>query len=201
MLVPIDLHNHSCLSPPCADDDLTPPSLLAVEAMEQGIEVLALTDHNSARNLPAFADACELCCILPPLFGLEVTTTEEVHVLTLFPKLEDALEFGSFVEFLLPPRIKNDRRLFGRQLVVNLEGEVQEEVDAMLASATSLSFSDVVEEALSGMHWSSQHTLTGLPTVPWPIWVFFLISLTVPWRRCTPPGSCRYPRFGGTYRI
>lgn len=117
--------------------------------MEQGIEVLALTDHNSARNLPAFADACELCCILPPLFGLEVTTTEEVHVLTLFPKLEDALEFGSFVEFLLPPRIKNDRRLFGRQLVVNLEGEVQEEVDAMLASATSLSFSDVVEEALS----------------------------------------------------
>lgn len=145
MLVPIDLHNHSCLSP-CGDDDLT-PSLLAVEAMEQGIEILALSDHNSARNLPAFAEACELCCILP-LFGMEVTTSEEVHVLTLFPRLEDALEFGTFVEFLLPP-IKNDRRLFGNQLVVNLEGEVQEEVNAMLAAATSLSFSDVVEEALS----------------------------------------------------
>ncbi|MGH0053260.1 MAG: PHP domain-containing protein [Sphaerochaetaceae bacterium] len=145
MLVPIDLHNHSCLSP-CASDDLT-PALLAVEAMEQGIEILALTDHNCARNLPAFAEACELCSLLP-LFGMEVTTSEEVHVLTLFPQLEDALAFGKFVEFLLPP-IKNNQRLFGRQLVVNLEGEVTSEVDAMLAAATSLAFSDVVEEALS----------------------------------------------------
>ncbi len=145
MLVSIDLHNHSCLSP-CGNDDFT-PSLLAIEAMEQGIKILALTDHNSARNLEAFSQACELCSILP-LFGLEVTTSEEVHVLTLFPNIEDATAFGRFVEFMLPP-IKNDKRLFGRQLVVNLEGEVLEEVDAMLASATSLSFSDVVEEALS----------------------------------------------------
>ena len=68
MQVKLDLHNHSCLSP-CANDDFT-PALLAVEAMEQGIQILALTDHNSARNLPAFSEACQLCEILP-LFGLE----------------------------------------------------------------------------------------------------------------------------------
>ncbi len=145
MRVRIDLHNHSCLSP-CASDDLT-PALLAVEAMEQGIQVLALTDHNSTRNLPAFKEACELCSILP-LFGMEVTTLEEVHVLTIFPRIEDALQFGSFVEYLLPP-IKNRQDLFGRQLVVDLEGTVLEEVDLMLSTATSLPFSDVVEEALS----------------------------------------------------
>ncbi|NBK21178.1 MAG: PHP domain-containing protein [Spirochaetia bacterium] len=145
MLVKVDLHNHSCLSP-CGSDDLT-PALLAVEAMEQGIGILALSDHNSARNLPAFKEACELCSIMA-LFGIEVTTVEEVHVLTLFEKLEDAMQFGSFIEYLLPP-IKNDSRLFGNQMVVNLEGEMVETVEKLLLSTSGISFSDVIEEALS----------------------------------------------------
>ncbi len=145
MRVKVDLHNHSCLSP-CGSDDLT-PALLAVEAMEQGIGILALSDHNSARNLPAFKEACELCSIMP-LFGIEVTTVEEVHVLTLFEKIEDAMQFGSFIEFLLPP-IKNNPRLFGNQLVVNLEGEVLEIVEKLLISTSGISFSDVIEEAIS----------------------------------------------------
>ncbi len=145
MLVKVDLHNHSCLSP-CGSDDLT-PALLAVEAMEQGIGILALSDHNSGRNLPTFKQACELCSIMP-LFGIEVTTVEEVHVLTLFEKLEDAMQFSSFIEYLLPP-IKNDPRLFGNQLVVNLEGEVVETVEKLLMSTSGISFSDVIEEALS----------------------------------------------------
>lgn len=145
MQVKLDLHNHSCLSP-CSNDDFT-PALLAVEAMEQGIQILALTDHNSARNLPAFSEACQLCDILP-LFGLEVSTVEDVHVLTLFSRLEDALEFGSFIEFLLPAQ-KNRPDIFGNQLVVDIEGKVLETVDKLLVSSTSLAFSDVVEEALS----------------------------------------------------
>lgn len=145
MQAKVDLHNHSCLSP-CGSDDFT-PALLAIEAMEQGIQILALTDHNCARNLNAFAQACELCSILP-LFGMEITTIEEVHVLTLFPHLDDALDFGKFIEFLLPP-IKNDTRLFGRQLEVDLEGNVIGEVEKLLATSSNLSFSDVVEEALS----------------------------------------------------
>ncbi len=145
MQVTLDLHNHSCLSP-CANDDLT-PALLAVEAMEQGIRILGLTDHNSARNLEAFDQACQLCGILP-LFGLEVTTIEEVHVLTLFSRLEDARQFGTFIEFLLPDQ-PNRADIFGNQLVVDLEGELLGTVDKLLINATSLSFSDVVEEALS----------------------------------------------------
>lgn len=145
MLVKVDLHNHSCLSP-CGSDDLT-PALLAVEAMEQGIQILALTDHNSARNLPAFKEACELCSIMG-LFGIEVTTVEDVHVLTLFEKIEDAMQFGSFIEYLLPP-IKNKTRLFGNQLVVNVEGEVLQTVEKLLISTSGISFGDVIEEAIS----------------------------------------------------
>jgi PHP family Zn ribbon phosphoesterase len=79
---------------------------------------------------------------------MEVTTVEEVHVLTLFKDLQNAMEFSAFVEFLLPKR-KNNPKLFGNQLVVNVEGEVIERMDALLVSSSNLSFSDVVEEALS----------------------------------------------------
>ena len=145
MRVKLDLHNHSCLSP-CGDDELT-PALLAVEAMEQGIQILALCDHNSTRNLPAFKEACELCSLMG-LYGMEVSTAEDVHILTIFENIEDAMQFGAFIEYLLPP-IKNNPRLFGNQLVVNLEGEVCETVEKLLISSSGISFSDVVEEALS----------------------------------------------------
>ncbi len=45
-----DLHVHTCLSP-CADDALT-PAMAAGMAKLAGADVIAVTDHNSARNLP-----------------------------------------------------------------------------------------------------------------------------------------------------
>jgi PHP family Zn ribbon phosphoesterase len=115
--------------------------------MEQGIQILALTDHNCTRNLPAFSEACELCGIMG-LYGIEVNTIEDVHVLVLFEKLHDAMEFGSFIEFLLPP-IKNNPKLFGNQNIVNLEGEVTGTVEKLLLSTSGISFNDVIEEGLS----------------------------------------------------
>ena len=47
-----DLHMHSCLSP-CADDDMTPMNMAGM-GMLKGLSVMALTDHNSSRNCPAF---------------------------------------------------------------------------------------------------------------------------------------------------
>ncbi len=145
MLARIDLHNHSCLSP-CCNDDLI-PALLAVEAMEQGIDILALTDHNSGRNLPAFAQACELCSITG-IYGIEVNTVEDVHVLSLFEHLDDAMEFSTFIEFLLPP-IMNRPDLFGNQLVVDEGGDVIDTFDKSLLGTSGISFSDLVEEVLS----------------------------------------------------
>ena len=48
-----DLHIHSCLSP-CADDTMTPAAIVKA-AKEAGLELIAITDHNSARNCPAVA--------------------------------------------------------------------------------------------------------------------------------------------------
>ncbi|MDD4010750.1 MAG: PHP domain-containing protein [Sphaerochaetaceae bacterium] len=145
MLLKLDLHNHSCLSP-CAQNELT-PGTLAVTAMEMGIDFLALTDHNCARNLPAFKEVCEICGLVG-IYGIEVNTIEEVHVLSLFERLEDAMEFGLFVEALLPP-IKNDPRLFGDQLIVDEADSILATFDKNILSSCGISFSDLVEETLS----------------------------------------------------
>ena len=47
-----DLHVHSCLSP-CGDDDMTPGNIAGM-AVVNGLQIVALTDHNSTKNCPAF---------------------------------------------------------------------------------------------------------------------------------------------------
>ena len=49
-----DMHLHSCLSP-CGDNDMTPYNLINMAALNE-LDIVALTDHNSAKNCPAAAD-------------------------------------------------------------------------------------------------------------------------------------------------
>ena len=49
-----DFHMHSCLSP-CGDDDMTPANLVGM-AFVNGLQAIALTDHNSSLNCPAGTD-------------------------------------------------------------------------------------------------------------------------------------------------
>lgn len=140
----IDLHNHSCLSP-CGENALL-PSILALEGAEKGIDFLALSDHNSTKNLPAFKEAAEIVGITP-IFGIEITTVEEVHLLSLFEHLEDALDFGKFIDSSLT-KFKNNPRLFGDQLVVDVMGNVLERVEHMLYGPSQLSFEALFEEII-----------------------------------------------------
>jgi len=123
------------------------PGLLTIEALEKGIDILALTDHNSGLNLPAFAELCDLCGIMP-VFGLEVDTIEDVHVVCLFEKLKQAMEFSHFVEVMLPD-IKNIPSKIGDQLIVNSEGTVTGTFDKFLLNTCGISFYDLIEEVLS----------------------------------------------------
>jgi PHP family Zn ribbon phosphoesterase len=120
-----DLHNHSCLSP-CGSLDLSPRTLAELAAA-RGVRVLALTDHNSSLNCPAFARHCRRLGIVP-LFGLEATTQEEIHVLCLFTNLPAAAAFSEYAYSLLLP-FPNDPEKTGDQVYVdeddNIEGEVE----------------------------------------------------------------------------
>ena len=89
-----DLHMHSCLSP-CGDIDMTPNNLVNM-AMLQGLDLIALTDHNTARNCPAALKVAEELpiTVLP---GLELNTCEEIHVVFVFPTLERAMACDAYV--------------------------------------------------------------------------------------------------------
>ena len=110
-----DLHIHSCLSP-CGDEEMTPYNLVNM-AKVMGLDILALTDHNSSLNCPAAARAAEEAGIafVP---GMELTTSEEVHVVCLFPYVDSALAFSDYVAERLP-KIKNRLDIFGEQLIMD----------------------------------------------------------------------------------
>lgn len=131
----VDLHIHSCLSP-CADDDMTPANICGMAHLK-GLQAIAVTDHNSARNLPYVKEAADYYhLILLP--GLEITTREEVHLLGYFPTVEAAMDAGEFFSAHLPP-MPNQPAFFGRQLIVNTDDEIVDEETRMLIGATDLS--------------------------------------------------------------
>ena len=82
MLIPYDLHIHSCLSP-CGEEEMTPNNIVGMaQLLELGM--IAVADHNTARQLPAIEQlAREAGVLLVP--AIEVTTAEEAHVLSFFP--------------------------------------------------------------------------------------------------------------------
>lgn len=134
----VDLHIHSCLSP-CAEDDMTPANICGM-AYIKGLQAIAVTDHNTARNLPYVREAADhYGLILLP--GMEITTKEEVHLLGYFSSVETAVEVGEIVSSHLPP-MKNKPRFFGNQLVMNTDDEVVAEEDRLLIGATDLSLSE-----------------------------------------------------------
>lgn len=133
-----DLHVHSCLSP-CGDDDMTPANIAGMAALK-GLGIVALTDHNSSKNCPAFFKACKAQGVIP-VAGMELTTLEDVHLVCLFPDLESAMAFDADVEMRRTP-IKNRPEIFGRQLIMDHEDTVIAEEENLLLYATELSLED-----------------------------------------------------------
>lgn len=137
-----DLHNHSCLSP-CASLEMSPKAI-ARAARGRGVALLALTDHNAARNCPAFGVACRREGIAP-LFGMECCSAEEAHVLAIFGDVEGALAFGERLEGLLPP-VALDRARFGDQVIVDEDDFVLGEVGVHLGNALPIGFDELCRE-------------------------------------------------------
>ena len=120
---------------------MTPANLCGMAAIK-GLQMIALTDHNTARNLPAAQKCCDAYGLLL-IPGMEITTREEVHLLSYLPDVETALEFGELIKTHLPKK-KNKPSLFGNQLVMNDDDEVTDEEDALLIAATDLSLNELV---------------------------------------------------------
>lgn len=141
MKIYYDMHIHSALSP-CGDEDMTPNNIVNMSLLK-GLEMIAVTDHNSCRNARAVMRAAEGRLKVIP--GLEVTTSEEVHVLCYFSDIDAAEDMGSFVGKNMCG-IENKPEIFGRQLIMNENDEVVGEERELLVAATVLDIYTVGEE-------------------------------------------------------
>jgi 3',5'-nucleoside bisphosphate phosphatase len=136
-----DLHIHTCLSP-CADLMMSPRHI-TTEAVRRQLGLIAITDHNSAENCAAVIQASTgmPLAVLP---GMEVCTSEEVHVIALFDRLTSALALQSLVFDNLEG--KNDPDTFGLQVIANKDDEVEAFQEKLLIGATTLTLERVVGE-------------------------------------------------------
>lgn len=133
-----DLHIHSCLSP-CGDKDMTVNNIAGMGKIA-GLDIMALTDHNSTENLPAFFTACENYGVIP-IGGMELTTAEDIHMVCLFPTLSDAMEFGEAVKERRI-RIENRPEIFGEQQILDSEDNVKGVEKYLLLNATTLTLDE-----------------------------------------------------------
>lgn len=128
-----DLHIHSILSP-CGDEDMTPNNIVNMSYLK-GLDIIAVTDHNSCRNARAVMEAGKGVIKVVP--GMEITTSEEVHVLCLFPDIETAEDMGELV-YSKMFGIKNQPEIFGRQIIMNSADEIVGEEENLLVNAVDM---------------------------------------------------------------
>jgi len=138
MKIYTDFHIHTALSP-CGDSDMTPNNIINM-AKIKGLDVIAITDHNSCENALVCIEVGKKNGLLV-IPGMELQTREDVHVVCLFNDIDSAMNFQDYVYSKLPP-LKNNENLFGEQLVFDQEDNVICHNERLLLTASDLTLND-----------------------------------------------------------
>ena len=135
-----DLHVHTCLSP-CGDWDMHPRAIVE-KALACRLDVVAICDHNASENVPYVIKAArgKNLKIIP---GMEITSSEEVHLVALFESLSDLFAVQETVYRHLTG--ENDENRFGVQAIVNESGEVEGLNNQLLIGATDLPLNEILD--------------------------------------------------------
>ncbi len=136
-----DLHIHTCLSP-CGELTMSPRAIVEAAA-RQRLDLIAITDHNTARMTGVVAQAAArhgIAC----LYGLELQTQEDVHLLAYFDDAQTAQRFSERIYDLLPNR-DNVPEVFGDQIAVDEDETIVHTERRLLLNSLALGFEDAVE--------------------------------------------------------
>lgn len=108
-----------------------------------GLDIIALTDHNSAQNCRAAMTVGESVglTVVP---GMELCTSEEVHIVCLFDDVKNAEAFSDYVLSTVPP-VKNRPEIFGDQLIMNGGDGIVGTQELLLTTASGISIEKAVE--------------------------------------------------------
>lgn len=140
MKVSYDLHIHSCLSP-CADIEMTPNNIVNMSVLN-GLNVIAITDHNSCKNCKALVEAGKKVNLLV-IPGMEICTNEDIHVICLFETVTDAENFSTYV-YSNMPLIPHRPDIFGEQIIMNSNDIEISRESYLLLNATNISVNDIL---------------------------------------------------------
>ncbi|MCX7779502.1 MAG: PHP domain-containing protein [Negativicutes bacterium] len=138
-----DLHVHSALSP-CAAVEMTPRNIVW-NAAAQGIDIIAITDHNAADNVAAAMEAAKDTGVIV-LPGMEVETKEEIHILVLFEKIRQLRAWQRFVDEHRLDLI-NDERRFGAQFIIDAEDNLVGVRPELLLAPLAAGLKEVTDKA------------------------------------------------------
>lgn len=140
-----DLHIHTLLSP-CASVEMTPTNIIA-KAVEQGIDIIAITDHNACDNVAAVMEAAKgtNVAVLP---GMEVETREEVHIVVLFDNIDQLKTWEIFVKRHMIGLL-NDESSFGGQFIVDANDDFLGIKKEMLLASLTCGIEEVTAEVSS----------------------------------------------------
>ncbi|NMA82534.1 MAG: PHP domain-containing protein [Epulopiscium sp.] len=144
-----DLHIHTALSP-CGNEDMTPNNIVNMALLKE-LDIIAITDHNSAENVAAVVNVAKNTPLLV-IPGMEIETAEEVHIVALFPSIKAVQVMQEWVYETLPP-LQNRVDIFGAQRILNAEDEMIGENPRLLLTATSLPLKETLNriQALHGV--------------------------------------------------
>lgn len=132
-----DLHIHTCLSP-CAELDMTPRRILR-RAMERSLDIIAITDHNASENIEA---AMAVESPVTVIAGMEITTSEEAHIIALMPDTESLRSLREVIRGNMPSGMGT--KMAYEQVIVNEHDEVEGFVKELLINATLLDAYSVI---------------------------------------------------------
>ena len=144
MKLKYDLHIHSALSP-CADDNMTPSNIVGFAKL-QGLDAIAIADHNAIANVKVAMEVGHAfdVVVVP---AIELQTSEDVHVLCLFENYENLQSFYNCIHFA---NIANRAEIFGEQLILDEDDNILGKEQRMLLVASGVSVEKVV--ALAKQH-------------------------------------------------
>lgn len=119
------------------------PQAIVQAAISRGVDLIAVTDHNTAAMVEVVGRAAQAAG-LHFLYGMELQTREEVHVLAYFDRAADCLACAETIYSLLPD-MPNVPDVFGDQVAVALDGTILHTEPKLLVNSLDLSFGETLD--------------------------------------------------------
>jgi PHP family Zn ribbon phosphoesterase len=136
-----DLHIHSGLSP-CAEDDMSPNNIVRMAKLNK-LDVIAVCDHNSLKQQAIIAHVAKMEN-LTTVYGLELQSIEEVHILAYFKDESDCRLMQSWINSVQISRL-NKPEYFGNQFLYDAQDEIIDSEEIALINSLNAKLDTCIE--------------------------------------------------------